>query len=356
MIREYRRKVQLVGGSTLVVSLPKEWTRSARIEPGDILSIKILPDGSLLIAPLEKSEIIKSEYIVEVYSDSDPTMVLRKVIAGYLAGYLSIRLVKKDLDAQGIVSRIIEAIHRSVLGLEAVEEDSSSVLLQNIADTRFARISSSLRRLSRITLGMHQDVLTCLESGGDALLCNSIKGRDDIADKIYLLIIRKLVELTTNPGEALRQKITVPEAFFVALAAKNIERLADYAVSIVKIIEHDNVNIKKEILNLYREAYNIMRNALKVLIESTESEELALCEATRKADTLKKAIKNFRESMHAESTKSRLLLEVISRIIAHTIDLIEALLDLEAVRTAYSSVSAGTNEPDSNKKKRQFCT
>ncbi|RLE98995.1 MAG: hypothetical protein DRJ59_08360, partial [Thermoprotei archaeon] len=41
------RKVQLVGGSTLAISLPKNWTRRVGLKPGDYVFIALESDGSL---------------------------------------------------------------------------------------------------------------------------------------------------------------------------------------------------------------------------------------------------------------------------------------------------------------------
>ena len=45
------RKVQLTGGSTYAVSLPKNWAKAAGIKPGDHVQLIPQPDMSLLIVP-----------------------------------------------------------------------------------------------------------------------------------------------------------------------------------------------------------------------------------------------------------------------------------------------------------------
>ena len=57
------RKVQQVGHSTLMVSLPKEWVIATGLSQGDILTLQQDDDGSLHILPVgvsEKREIVKS--------------------------------------------------------------------------------------------------------------------------------------------------------------------------------------------------------------------------------------------------------------------------------------------------------
>ncbi|HDI74885.1 MAG TPA: AbrB/MazE/SpoVT family DNA-binding domain-containing protein, partial [Thermoprotei archaeon] len=40
------RRVQLTGGSTLIVSLPKEWVKSVHLKPGDYVVVMVQPDNS----------------------------------------------------------------------------------------------------------------------------------------------------------------------------------------------------------------------------------------------------------------------------------------------------------------------
>jgi antitoxin component of MazEF toxin-antitoxin module len=50
------RKVQRTGGSSYVISLPKEWVQSMNIKKNEPLPIKIQADGSLLILPRPSEE------------------------------------------------------------------------------------------------------------------------------------------------------------------------------------------------------------------------------------------------------------------------------------------------------------
>jgi len=45
------RRVQITGGSTYIVSLPKGWAESLGLKPGDYVQIVRQPDMSLLLIP-----------------------------------------------------------------------------------------------------------------------------------------------------------------------------------------------------------------------------------------------------------------------------------------------------------------
>ena len=61
------RKVQKTGGSSYIISLPKEWINKHGIEAKDTVGILSQPDGNLLVTPYMSSE----KYIREKKFDVD---------------------------------------------------------------------------------------------------------------------------------------------------------------------------------------------------------------------------------------------------------------------------------------------
>ena len=50
------RKVQVTGGSSYVITLPKEWVKSMEIQKNDPVGLIAQPDGTLLITPKPSGE------------------------------------------------------------------------------------------------------------------------------------------------------------------------------------------------------------------------------------------------------------------------------------------------------------
>lgn len=101
------RKVQLTGGSTYVVSLPKNWAKAAGIKPGDHVQLIPQPDMSLLIVPGEgKKREELSEVLIDAPLAENPEDTARELIACYLVGYdiIRLRLGRKALTASVILS------------------------------------------------------------------------------------------------------------------------------------------------------------------------------------------------------------------------------------------------------------
>ena len=53
------RRIQMTGGSSYVLTLPKEWVESLDIKKNDPLGVMVQPDGTLLISKNTSSDQIQ---------------------------------------------------------------------------------------------------------------------------------------------------------------------------------------------------------------------------------------------------------------------------------------------------------
>ncbi|UCF50745.1 MAG: AbrB/MazE/SpoVT family DNA-binding domain-containing protein, partial [Thermoplasmatales archaeon] len=89
MIMEIRR-VQITGGSSYVITLPKEWIKLSNIKKNDPLGLSRQSDGTLLIT---SKMVEKKDQKIKVFrtrDTTDPEYLLRQLIGSYIAGYDSI--------------------------------------------------------------------------------------------------------------------------------------------------------------------------------------------------------------------------------------------------------------------------
>ena len=67
------RKVQFTGGSSYVITLPKEWIESEKIKKNDPLGIEIEPDGTLLVTTAINQESVQRIKEFNLAGISEPT-------------------------------------------------------------------------------------------------------------------------------------------------------------------------------------------------------------------------------------------------------------------------------------------
>src|SRR4030042_6263417 len=91
------RKLQLTGGSTYIISLPKKWVTQNRLVKKSPLLIRIEDDGSpSFSAPaLRKEEKTQEAYISATPRDTSDALI-RKTVSAYLVGYTVVNIKAKN--------------------------------------------------------------------------------------------------------------------------------------------------------------------------------------------------------------------------------------------------------------------
>ncbi|RLF13729.1 MAG: hypothetical protein DRJ66_07300 [Thermoprotei archaeon] len=263
------RKVQLTGGSTLIVSLPKEWVKNVGISPGDYVVIEQQPDNSLRILP--SKFVRKGPYEVDmiIKKDMTPSMIMREFISRYLAGYDVIR-VKFEDSAYKSKDIIRDIMQRKVIGMEVIEEKANELVIQCLAKHSDFPVELALRRMGNITLFMLTDLLRAIKEG-DVELLRAIPSRDDNVDKFYIFILRQLKMVMLgllSPSDIGASDLR--ECLGLRLVIKSIERIADHVTnSAICMLEVEDMkkDIRSLLLKLGENVKRLYSDTLKAFFE-----------------------------------------------------------------------------------------
>jgi len=226
------RRVQLTGGATYVVSLPKEWARSVGLKPGHQVALIPQADSSLLLVPRGEVEVGGgSEAFMEVSPSMDPEVVVRNFISYYLTGHELIR-VRFHQGTSRHRAVLKEAARRKLMGVEVIEESADELLTQCLIGYSELPVKRAVSRMSIIASSMHRDASTAYASA-DRGLATEVVARDDEVDRFYFFIVRQLKMAVQN--RALSEEIGLGnprDCLGYRLVAKSIERVADHAARI----------------------------------------------------------------------------------------------------------------------------
>ncbi len=232
---EYR-KVQLTGGSTLTISLPKQWTKQAGISHGDKLAIIPQKDLSLHVVPrLEEEHPAALEATVIVDPQEYPEATLRRVIAHYLVGYDIIRVysAKNRLPVK-LRTLLKETIRNKFIGTEIVEESSEKLVLQAFLGHMDFSIEGTLNRMHILSSIMHKEAIESIQNLDKELLADLVN-RDNDVDRLYLFTVRLLKKAMQDPHVFEDLGIERPrDALGYRLVSKSLERIADHATTIAE--------------------------------------------------------------------------------------------------------------------------
>jgi phosphate uptake regulator len=226
------RKLQEMGGATLLVSLPKEWTRRASLKKGSIVSMDEAVDGGLLIYPPKNGseEHVGREITIAYPSKFTNEGIPNEITAAYLLGYDLIKVAGREGISSRDRTRIISSI-KLLIGLEVVEEDARTVTSQFLVDKMAVEPSKIFLRISTIVRAMIADTLRQLSSP-EVSNFESVAQRDDEVDRLHFLLVRLIRTAVREPLSASKFGLTAIDCLDYRVAASSLETAGDYAVEL----------------------------------------------------------------------------------------------------------------------------
>ncbi|BCU71385.1 phosphate signaling complex PhoU family protein [Stygiolobus caldivivus] len=233
MIKPIVRKIQLTGGSTYIISLPKSWVKEHSLKPGDEIEIRQDKQLRLILSPRSSEADERKEKIITLNcSKPDLSFVIREIISYYMAGYSLVTVSCSKFTADDRET-IKDVIRKRLLGAEVIDENANSLMIQFLVNEKDLSLTKSISRAFNISYNMLRDSMDALWEG-DEELSKEISDRDDDVDRFYFYTVRQLSlaveysEILENEGYNLTQLINI---FSVA---KSIERISDHSVRILQ--------------------------------------------------------------------------------------------------------------------------
>lgn len=335
----YLRKVQLTGGSTYIVSLPKDWVKDVCLKPGDYIRVTVQPDGSLLMVPGKESARV-DERLASVSIDaskaSTPQDIVREFIACYLTGYESIE-VKFDVRTAGYKTHLKSIMRRKLIGMEVLEETAEHMSARCLIGYTELPVKDAVNRMYVMALSMHNDVIAALLSGNTGLAREVIE-RDDEIDRLYFFTVRQLKRAVENRFMIEEVGLSRPiDCLGYRIVAKSIERIGDHATKIAEaILRIDGLpeslaGILDAISLMSKISRDALRNAMKALyrLDVKQANE-AINRANEVVRLEKKATEAILQTKLSTKTavSLRLILESIRRTSEYSTDIAEIAINL----------------------------
>lgn len=293
------RRVQMTGGSSYVITLPKDWVESTHIKKNDPLGVIVQPDGTLLITKNTTGDQVQRIKTLEINSGIDPDFFLRILIGVYIAGYNAIHITTKD-RITGLIRMKLREFSNMVIGPEFVEETDSSIIIKDLLNPLEMPIQNSLKRMFVIVKGMHTDAIDAFIAHDKDLITDVIE-RDNDVDRLFWLIARQTNMIMHNVHLSKKMNVNISEMLPHFQIARIIERVGDHSVRIAKNANRImNEQIPNEIHNHVKTASTGALNTFEKSIESFFTHDL------------KKANKTIEYMYQLEDTYSIINTEILS--------------------------------------------
>ncbi len=320
------RRIQVTGGSTYIVSLPKEWVKSVGLKHGSEIYIDVLPDYSLRIQPSPSDSFIPREKEIVVTPESLPIAII-EILSAYLAGHGSIRLRYENVDIRDVV-KVIENARSKAIGLEVFEERDKEIMLYIIVDTSYLTLKESIEKLTNTTRGMLEDLERLMKTGNHSIV-GSIVERDNVVDKLFLLAMRQLNQILSGKLSPFSQGLEhLPQALNLVVFLKSVERIADHTVLLAKNLV--KIRFGSDVDMMFLELFKLTKNVYKLAVRGFNKKDRTYAsKVLRHIEEARLLDNGIREklSVNGVSPEVFLVLDSLRRIRAYSIDIVEAAIN-----------------------------
>ena len=341
------RKLQITGGSTYIISLPKQWVTQMALTKGSTVTLVRQNDGSIALLPenLKKNE-KPTETVIEVKAKENPDLIMRKIVSAYLVGYTILYLkAQKDRLDFTLRNAVKDFTRKKLVGTEIIADSPNEIVMKVLLSYPDLSVESALRRMCIITSSMHKDAMTALKDL-DAELAREVIYMDDEVDRFSLYIIRQLKATVENPHTLKEIGLaTARDCLGYRLITKSVERTADHAVQIAENV----LTLKKPLESeLFKQIESMSASAIAIFNETIDTlftnnfqhANVNVQKAKQIAMRRTELMDSILERTDIEGTSHlSIIVESITRTAEYASDIAEVVLNLNIEQNLSTSLS-----------------
>jgi phosphate uptake regulator len=335
-INEEQRKLQVTGGSTFILSLPKEWAIKNELKRGSSMLVREEEDGSLCVIPStfpkkEKHE----EAFIRVSQVYNPDAIMRTAISAYLSGYniLHIKAQGQKTLSSKTRNHLKNFARNYLVGTEIVIDTPTELTLQVLLNYPELTVQNALSRMSIISSSMHKEAIGALRKL-DYANAKAVIETDREVNRFALYIVRLLKLAVSNQRVVKEIGIeSQKECLGYRLIAKSVERTADHATKIAENILQISEPVNEDILEKLTKMSGLANSMFEDCMEALFKHDFNLTESViEKLSQVYEAEKETVESLSGAKTDEivdlRLIIESIRRTAEYASDISEVVLNM----------------------------
>ena len=199
-LSEEQRKLQVTGGSTFILSLPKDWATKNELKRGSSMVVREEDDGSLSISPASFPKKEKQdEAYIKTSVNENPDATMRTAISAYLSGYnvLHIRAQGQKVLSSKLRNHLKNFARNYLVGTEIVIDTPTELTLQVLLNYPELTVQNALSRMSIIASSMHKEAIAALKKL-DYSSAKAVIETDREVNRFSLYIVRLLKLAVSN--------------------------------------------------------------------------------------------------------------------------------------------------------------
>lgn len=343
--REIRKVLRGGRGSSLMITLPKEYCKMVDLGPGDRVYILVNPDLTLTVVPekLGRTRVLEFE---TYYRDLQSTLM--EIVACYLTGVDRVTVHIESVP-ENERRELKERVRELLLGAEVFLESSNSITFSFADEFTPSSVALTIQRMFRLAEGMTRDIAEALRRLS-TIIMEDVGERDTEVNRLCFLVLRQLVKAVRSPSKMSNLGVTdLREVIMYSQMVRVLERICDHCKIFVTHITKLGLEKVKPLSEDLAQGFTYARQLLEQLrschARISTAEELPSLENVR-TDLMKclETVDKYRDLEYHLSKRAR---EVLSgdlpealafslanlhRIVDYCLDICELLIDLLTLR------------------------
>jgi len=235
-LAKFIRRLQRIG-SSILVSLPKEWIVANNLDKSSQVELET---GEDTISISANKEMRPTKELVISYPLPKDENIVADITGAYLLGYDIIHIISKSIIPGEDREQIRNSMRRLV-GMEIIEEDASNINMQFLLDATTLNPEKILKRMSSIALGMYDDVSNGLISDDKSNL-QTLSKRDVEVNRQYFLLVRLIRSTLVDKRLANVFNLENIDILDYRVAANLLENAGDTIVELANFIYNSSLS------------------------------------------------------------------------------------------------------------------
>ncbi len=264
------RKVQITGGSTYTVSIPKAWANARDIGSGSAVHLYPFDDRLVVAQPLGDTPSRKAVLNVDAVGNES---LSEQIEAAYAAGSDEIE-IESDTGFDSEQRRIASGVITRLIGIEIETETDHEIVAKSLLDPTEISLDGTIEQLRQISLSMHENAVRAITSDESDEFVEHVIARDDDVDRLFALVSRQFYRALTDVREIDKLGTGRRLAFTQFRIARQLERVADHAELIAELSLRQTGPPNPELCEQFETAASDARRVVRTAIDGNTGEAL----------------------------------------------------------------------------------
>lgn len=229
------RRVQITGGSSFMITLPKEWANTVGLKKNDSVGLQTQSDGSLSLYPSGTApEVKRTTKTIDVTNITDRGFIYRQLVGAYIAGHATIMVVSEH-PLPSIVTSAVSSFVQTSIGLETMEADDNHIMISDLIEHDTIEPRKIVERMRILVRGMLTDAFEAAFTGNFDLI-KDMESRDKEIDRVYWLTSRQCNIYQKDMNASRKMNLPLYDLTACLSVSRVLESIGDHAILMSKYL------------------------------------------------------------------------------------------------------------------------